>query len=90
MPHNEILHNYIKRTHQKKGEDFKNFIFLSLLFKRYTSMINNLNRRLMGEQAKVRKLESEVSRLNLELDQSDRIINQLEEQNDNLKKNLTL
>ncbi len=90
MPHNKILHNYIKRTCIKKGKDFDNFITLSLLFKRYTSMINNLNRRLMGEQAKVRKLESEVSRLNLELDQSDRIINQLEEQNDNLKKNLTL
>ena len=53
-------------------------------------MINRLNTESRELEAENRILTLEVSTLKTELESSDRIIMQLEEQNENLKKNLTL
>ena len=90
MPHNNIIRHYIKRTCIKKGSDYENFITLGLLFKRYTAMINRLNTESRELESNNRILTLEVSTLKAELESSDRIIMQLKEQNENLKKNLTL
>lgn len=84
MPHAEILNSYVRRTHKTKGEDFKNFVFLSLVLRKYKNMLNNYFLKVSVQEKKIRELESKNSFLEIEAQQMERAISQLEETNNRL------
>lgn len=80
-----------------KPKDFKKFLRVSTsligLNSRYDELItmyNSQNKKLINLEYKNRNIELKLSKTKQELESADRIINQLERINENLKKNLQL
>jgi len=90
----EIITEYmIKCASSQKPKDFKKFLQVSKSINHLNTrdiqlcrMVNVSNHKLMMYETENRILTLEVSTLKAELESSDRIIMQLEEQNENLKK----
>jgi hypothetical protein len=97
MPLETIIDYQTKCLQNNKPIDFAMFFKVSTALIEYDSrdlelcrMNKELNHKLSVERAKTRRLELEASKLRAEVEEADRIILELEGQNNNLKKNLSL
>lgn len=97
MPLKTLIDYQLLCLKNNKPKDFKKFLRVSTsligLNSRYDELItmyNSQNRKLINLEHKNRALELEASKLKAEIESSDRVILELENQNINLKNNLAL
>ena len=97
MPLETIIDYQTKCLQNNKPIDFAKFFKVSTALIEYDSrdlelcrMNKELNHKLSIERAKTRRLELEASKLRLEVEEADRIIHQLEGENNKIKKNIQI